>query len=295
MKIRFAVAPGPSTTAPDDLESLVDGLEREGFDTIWLSDVPLGGAVDPVIGLALAAGRTRRLKLGANVVPFGRSPYVLARQLAQLDVLSRGRLLLTIVPGLDQPGERELLGIDGADRGRRIDELLPVLRAWWAGEAVEATGHGWTSPGARLPNLPAQRPLEVWLAGSGPKALARAGRLADGWLGAAVTPTEAAAARATIEGAATEAGRTFDPEHFGISIPYARHEIVGPTAERFRRRRPDVASADLVPTGDVELRRLVRRHVDAGLSKFVLIPVEPVRDWDDELAWLADGVLALQS
>src|SRR5437868_13388086 len=106
MKIRFAVAPG----GPFDAESyaaFIDALEQRRFDGVWLSDVPMAPIVDPTIGLAFAAGRTRRLKLGANVVPIGRNPMLLAKELAQLDQLTHGRLLISIVAGLDPPGERQ--------------------------------------------------------------------------------------------------------------------------------------------------------------------------------------------
>src|SRR5271170_4237406 len=109
MKVRFAVAPDTGTLKGTRIIDFADALEASGFDGVWLSDVPLAAVVDPLLGLALIAGRTRRLKLGANVVPLGRNPFLLAKGLAQLDQLSGGRLLLNFVPGLDQPGEREVL------------------------------------------------------------------------------------------------------------------------------------------------------------------------------------------
>src|SRR5436190_22301313 len=137
MKVRFAVSPTMELWDHAVLPDFVDTLERLGFDTMWLSDIPMGAQVDPLVGLAFAAGRTTRLKLGANLVPLGRNPMLLAKELAQLDRLSNGRLLLSLVPGLDQPGERETLGIGRANRGRYLDEVMPLLRRWWAGETVE--------------------------------------------------------------------------------------------------------------------------------------------------------------
>ena len=116
MKVRFAVAPQRGTWT--SLE-FAEALEASGFDGIWLSDLPIAPVLDPLLGLALAAGRTRRLRLGANVVPLGRNPFLLAKELAQLDQLSGGRLLLSFVTGLGQPGEREALGLDGAGRAAR--------------------------------------------------------------------------------------------------------------------------------------------------------------------------------
>src|SRR3984957_19218274 len=113
MKIRVAVAPGSGAQDDVRITAFADALEASGFDGVWLSDVPLAPALDPLLGLALAAGQTRRLRLGANVVPLGRNPFLLAKELAQLDQISGGRLLLSFVTGLGQPGEREALGLDG--------------------------------------------------------------------------------------------------------------------------------------------------------------------------------------
>jgi alkanesulfonate monooxygenase SsuD/methylene tetrahydromethanopterin reductase-like flavin-dependent oxidoreductase (luciferase family) len=128
VKVRIAVAPGGGGFDAGSFGDFVGHAERLGFDTIWLSDVPMAEVVDPIIGLTFAAGRTSRLKLGANIVPIGRNPMLLAKELAQLDQLSGGRLLLSLVPGLDQPGEREALGIGRANRGGYLDEVMPLLR-----------------------------------------------------------------------------------------------------------------------------------------------------------------------
>src|SRR5689334_25316058 len=93
-------------------------------------------ASDPVVALAALAVATERVHLGVNLVPFGRNPMLLARQLAQIDRISGGRLLVTIVPGIDQPGERAALGTGGGDRGPLMEEMTDLLRRWWAGDAV---------------------------------------------------------------------------------------------------------------------------------------------------------------
>ncbi len=141
-----------------------------------------------------------------------------ARQLAQLDVVTGGRLLVSLVPGLDLPGERAALGIGRAHRGRLLDARLPPLREWLAGEAVAPDGE---HPVA-LPVLPVQQPLEVWLGGTGPEAVIRAGHFADGWLGGHMPPDQAADIRARIDLAAADADRSIDPEHFGLSLAYSR-------------------------------------------------------------------------
>jgi probable F420-dependent oxidoreductase len=288
VKVRFAVSPGALADG-GQFTALLDGLEQRGFDTVWLSDVPLGPGLDPLPGLGFAAARTTRLKLGANLVPLGRNTVLLAKQLAQLDRLSGGRLLLALVPGLGDPAERTALGIGGRDRGESLERAIAELRELWAGGAVG---------GARIDAAPLQDPLELWLGGHGPRALARAGRLADGWLGSALTPAEAGAARQQIEAAAAAAGRVVDPEHFGLSIPYARSEPAPEQLARLAARRPelgDQALASLLPAGATQLRRLIGELVAEGLSKFVLRPAGPQNVNAAELDWLAATVLDLQS
>ena len=98
-----------------------------------------------------------------------------------------------------------------------------------------------------------------------------------------------------IEAAAQEAGRVIDSEHFGISMPYARHEPPASVVEGIRLRRSEVAVEDVLAVGSDALRSLVRRHIDQGLTKFVLRPVTPMPSIDEELEWLADAVLSLQT
>lgn len=277
------------------MAGFAEALERAGFDGLWLSDLPVAAVLDPLLGLALAAGRTSRLHLGANLVPLGRNPFLLAKELAQLDQISGGRLLLSFVTGIGAAGERQALGLDGARRGEVLEEVLGLLRRWWTGEAVDHRSERWTFEQLAAPARPVQDPLEVWLGGRGPRALDRVGRIADGWLGAQLTAAEARVARDDIQAAARRTGREIDPEHFGLSIPYAR---VAPGAELLRRlaaRRPDTNPLNFVPVGRTGLRELIRSHVDAGLSKFVLRPLAPVASWPEETEWLDHAILDLQT
>ncbi|MGA2756332.1 MAG: LLM class flavin-dependent oxidoreductase [Solirubrobacteraceae bacterium] len=295
MKVRFAVAPGGGSPEGTDVVALADVLEASGFDGVWLSDLPLAPVLDPLLGLALIAGRTSRLRLGANVVPLGRNPFLLAKALAQLDQISAGRLLLSFVPGVDQPGERDVLGLEGASRGVVLEEVLGLLRSWWAGEEVEHHSARWSFAGIATAARPVQDPLEVWLGGRGPNALERVGRIADGWLGALLTPEEARAAREQIQASAARAGREMDPEHFGMSIAYARTTPTDQQLEAHRTRRADIDPLELLPIGAQALNSLVARYLDSGLSKFVLRPAAAVTAWDDEVEWLGAAILDLQT
>src|SRR5258705_12307928 len=108
MKIRIGV--GAASSTPDTLAELVTGLDQLGFDSLWLSEVLTGPVMDPVVGLAWAAASNPRLKVGTTMLLPGRNVLRLAKQLASLDRLSRGRLLGTLVPRLTFAPEREAIG-----------------------------------------------------------------------------------------------------------------------------------------------------------------------------------------
>src|SRR5258705_9318707 len=230
MKIRIGVGAAGASTTPGALAELVAAVDTLGFDSLWLSEVLTGPVLDPMVGLAWAAANNPRLKLGTTMLLPGRNVLRLAKQLASLDVLCKGRLLVTLVPGLTFAPEREAIGVEPKQRGAFIDEALPLLRRLWAGETVSHEGAAGTFHDVKLSPLPVQQPLEVWLGGTVPAALERCGRLSDGWLPSLCTPEEAAAGRVLIDEAAAKAGRSISGEHFGMSIGYAREPIDPATA-----------------------------------------------------------------
>lgn len=294
LKIRVAVAGANTSADRDGFVALVEGLEQRGFDTLWLSDTPLTDAIDPLPALAIAAGRTNRLKLGTNVVVPGHNPLLLARSLAHLDRLSEGRLLLAFMPGVGSPLERAALGVAGVDRLRRIRETIELCRSWWSGEPVTAQIAGFSYEAVTVQPHPVQEPLEIWLGGNGPKSLELTGTHGDGWLGAGASPAQAGASRRAIEAAAAAAGRAIDEDHFGISIPYARTELANADVAEVMRDT-SAQREDILPFGGAELRRLLDRHVDAGITKFVLRPMSLEDGWDIELDFLAEHALAVQN
>src|SRR6059036_1945742 len=192
MKIRIGIGVAAAASRPDTLTEIVTAIDELGFDSLWLSEVLTGPVLDPLIGLAWAGASNPRVKLGTTALLPGRNVLRLAKQLASLDVLCRGRLLVTLVPGLTYAPEREAIGVEPKRRGAFIDEALPLLRRLWAGETVSHEGIAGSFRDVKLSPLPVQTPLEVWLGGTAPAALERCGRLSDGWLPSLCTPEEAA-------------------------------------------------------------------------------------------------------
>jgi len=208
-------------------------------------------------------------------------------------VLSNGRLLVTLVPGLTYAPERDAIGLEPKRRGAFIDEALPLLRRLWAGETVSHEGAAGSFRDVKLWPLPVQQPLEVWLGGNVPAALERCGRLSDGWLPSQCTPEEAKAGRAVIEDVAAKAGRSISSEHFGVSLGYARDPIDPQMARAMTARRP--RSVELTPVGLPALRAVIERFIAVGFSKFVVRPVVAPKSWRGELEALSAAVGDLQT
>jgi probable F420-dependent oxidoreductase len=288
VKVRIGVSLGvDGSTDPAALAETVAAMEELRFDSLWLAERLTTSIPDPVAGLGYAAALTRRLKLGTGVVVLpGRNPAVVAKQLASLDRLSGGRLLVTFGLG-GEPAERAALPIpEGRSRGEVFDETLGLVRRYLTDDGVD---------GLAVRPATVQQPLEFWVAGSVPAAQRRAGRLADGWLTSLLTPDEAAQGRAVVEAEAERVGRRVDPEHFGVSLAYTEGAIPAGLAATIATRRAGVDPAGLIPNGLPATADLLEDYVKAGFSKFVVRPAASPADWPATLTAMADALLPLQS
>jgi probable F420-dependent oxidoreductase len=299
--VRIGYAFGTRTRLNDEgFATVVDALERLGFDSLWLSERIGGDAPDPLVGMAFAAGRTKRLKFGMSVMVLpGRNPVVLAKELATLDRLSSGRLLPAFGLGVADPHEQQAFGVERAARSKLFDEAMVVLRGAWAEGSLTHHGEHFDYEDLRVLPKPMQSHLDVWLGGNAPSELRRVARLADGWLPSFVTPADAERGRAAIESALAEHGRTIDADHYGALIPYSLGPVPQSVVDVLARRRPDLADPTiLVPQGWDALMKTIDAFVDIGTTKFVILPmVEPATPdlWLEHLEQAAPIVLARQT
>lgn len=298
MKVRIGYGLGTRTTLHDTrFGAVVDELERLRFDSLWLSERIGGDAPDPLVAMAYGAGRTEHLKFGMSVMVLpGRNPMVLAKSLATLATLSDGRLLPAFGLGLVHPLEQQAFGVERTERAAWFDESMTVLRQCWTGAPVHHTGARFQYDGVVVRPVP--RRMDVWLGGVAPSELKRVGRLADGWLPSFVTPADAARGRTEIERVAAEHDRAIDDDHYGVLIPYSLGPVPESTLDQLARRRPDVDPREIVPTSWDALAALIRRFVDVGTSKFVVLPLdEPasIEAWTAHLTEAAAVLLPLQS
>jgi probable F420-dependent oxidoreductase len=279
---------------------LVDALEGNGFDSLWLSERVMGDAPDPLVGLAFAAGRTQRIKLGTSVqVLPGRNPALLAKAWASLDRLSGGRALPAFGLGNPVAAEHQAFAVTREDRAPIFDEALPLIRRLWAEDQVDHDGPRFSYQAISVNPKPTQARMDVWLGGRAKSELRRCGRLGDGWLASFLTPTECAERRPIIEEAAAAADRAIDPEHFGAMVLFARDRVPDELRSRLAALRPEADPVDLVAVGPDALRARLTTYAEVDFSKLVVVPLaEPTAHdggWDAELNALADAVLDLQT
>lgn len=166
-----------------------------------------------VLGGFLAA-MTDRVELATGVLVLPQRPTALvAKQAAELDILSGGRLRLGVGSGWN-PLEFEALGADFHTRGRRVEEQIELLRRLWEEDVVDFRGMWHRVDRAGLNPRPARR-VPIWFGGNSEAVLRRAARIGDGWIPLGLQPgDEARATLQRLRGYLLEAGRT--PESFGI-------------------------------------------------------------------------------
>ena len=189
---------------------------------------------EPFVLFGFLAGVTElELVTGIIILP-QRQTVLVAKQAAEVDLLTRGRFRLGVGLGWN-PVEYEALGKRFEDRGRRMDEQIELMRRLWTEPVVTHAGKHERVTGAGIAPLPVQRPIPVWFGAMSPPAYRRAGRLGDGWFPQVPPGPKLDEARAIVEAAAREAGR--DPKALGmegrVSLGSAGPEKLAEQAQRW--------------------------------------------------------------
>lgn len=205
------------------VRTYAEGVEAMGFPHLLAYDHVLGADPDvhapwlgpydvrttfhePFVLFGFLAGFTRlELVTGVIILP-QRQTALVAKQAAEVDLLTEGRFRLGIGVGWN-PVEYEALGESFRTRGKRFDEQIPLLRRLWTEDAVTHAGAFDQVTAAGLAPSPLQRPIPIWIGGQSAPAYRRIGRLADGWFPQVRPGPPLDEALAIIGDAATEAGR----------------------------------------------------------------------------------------
>jgi probable F420-dependent oxidoreductase len=197
--MRFALGlPTTEVNAPEEfltgaaIAEMSRHAEELGFEAVHVTDHPAGDqqwldtgghhALDPFVALSFAAAATTTLRVQTHIVvlPY-RNPFLTAKNVLSLDVLSGGRLTLGIAAGYLR-SEFNALGVDYDERNELFDEALEVMRLALTEDAVAYEGRHFRSRGTTMRPRPVQQPCPpIWIGGNSLRAMRRAVEAADGW------------------------------------------------------------------------------------------------------------------
>ena len=221
-----------SMSRPDELVAAAKAAEAAGFDSVWAGEHvvlpdpqvppspmdPRDPALDSILALTWAAAHTATVRLATGIVILPqRNPVVLAKQVATLDVLSAGRVMLGVGAGYLRP-EFEAVGANFAERGGVTDEYLDAMHTLWYDEHPEYHGRFVEFAGVDAHPRPVQQPIPVIAAGHSPPAYRRTVARAHGWYGYGLTPDDVAAALAGLRAAAQRVERPVELGELEISV-----------------------------------------------------------------------------
>jgi probable F420-dependent oxidoreductase len=203
---------------PEAIRRAAVQAEELGFADVWASEhiiLPAGAPYppspifyEPVLTLTWAAAFTRRVRLGTTVLVLPmRHPLPLAKELATLQCLSEGRLILGAGVGWME-AEFDALGVPFKERGRRMDEGIAMMRAVWTEDPVTFRPKYIAAKIEAMRMRPHPPRIPIWIGGNSDAAIARAVRIADGWHGTRTTPEAAAEAVHRLRAERPEPGFT---------------------------------------------------------------------------------------
>jgi probable F420-dependent oxidoreductase len=208
---------------------------------------------EPFVFFGYLAGVTETIGLVTAVIILPqRQTALVAKQAAEVDVLSGGRLRLGIGTGWNQV-EYEALGENFHNRGRRSEEQIKLMRQLWTNELVTFDGRWHKVTDAGINPLPVQRPIPVWLGGSADQVIKRVATIADGWFPAMRPDDRVRAALDRIRSLATEAGR--DPADIGIQ-----------SSVSIRESTPDDWRADIDTWRELGATHMSVNTMNAGIT-----------------------------
>jgi alkanesulfonate monooxygenase SsuD/methylene tetrahydromethanopterin reductase-like flavin-dependent oxidoreductase (luciferase family) len=191
---------------------LAETAEGHGFDSVWCGDSVLARPrLEALSTLAAIAGRTQRVKLGTAVfLPALRNPVILANEVANLDIISKGRVILGVGIASKTPSvEKEFTacGVSFRHRVSIFEECITLMRRLWTEPQVTFNGRHFQLDGISLGLRPVQQGgVPIWMAASAEKPQRRMLKIGDGWFPNSTSPKAFTEGWQEIEALAKESG-----------------------------------------------------------------------------------------
>ncbi len=289
----FGIAARNFTAFPEmpNARQLVDygvRVEELGYDSVWVWDHVLLGVdpnfpiIDPLTVLTGIAARTTRIKMGTGILVLTlRNPVTLAKQLASMDQLSEGRLIMGMASGWYKR-EFDAVGVPFERRGKIMDENLEIMNRLWTEAKVDGRYMNHNLSAAVMYPKPYQRPrMPILIGGYVDKVLQRAATAGDGWLTYFYRPEDFKRSWEKLRNFAREAGKDPDTLLNASQLPI----MVGPSKEAVRGDMMDWlnkewdfpahsdCSRESAIMGSVDdCVAQLREHIAAGVQKIIFVP-----------------------
>ncbi len=272
MKFGVCVPNYGETCSTEALQQIAKASEDNGYDSVWCTDhillsrnsnTPYERILDSITTLAYLSAITSRVRLGiSSLITAMRNPIIVAKQLATIDVLSKGRVMLATSAGWDEE-EFHNLGSEFHDRGKRLNQSIKLIRTLWNGaSSLESRILPQRFENTVFEPPPIQKHLTIWIAGSSKAAMRRAVRLGDGWHPNVEPLDQFAALVKDFRESFPEAKDKQICARMGVNVNAEKSEYVSA-----RGQRRVILSSDMHQN-----RTMLARLESLGISYLVLVP-----------------------
>jgi probable F420-dependent oxidoreductase len=300
MPAKFGVTCGGDHWAPDDIRA----VEELGYDSFWTGEhiVYHRPILEAVTNLTYAATLTSRIKIGpATLILPLRHPTMVAKQFASLDVLSGGRVTMTVGVGGDYPREFAACEISMKERGKRTTEAIEIMKKYWAGERFDYDGEMFHLPDVDMLPTPVQPGgPPIWVSGRQEGPMRRAARLGDGWHPYMYTPDQCRESFVKVKQFAAEAGRTLPDDYVWAVFLYtslfddvdeARAYGIKEMSYRYDQDFSSLVDRYCAYGPPEKMAAELATYIEAGVNYFILAPIMPPDQRRPQLERLAQEVL----
>lgn len=279
-------------------------VEELGYDSFWTGEhiVYHRPILEAITVMTRAAALTKKIKVGpATQILSLRNPTINAKQLVSLDVMSQGRVLMTVGVGGDYPREFHACGVDIKKRGQIVQESIEIMKKYWTGERFDYDGKIYQLKDVDMlpkPVTPGGPP--IWVSGRQDAPMKRAATIADGWNPYMYTAERSEWSFNRVKDFAEEAGRELPKDYAFANFIYvslfddekeARDWGVKELSYRYDQDFSELVDKYCAYGGPEKVKDYLAKYIEAGCNNLILAPIMPPDDRRDHLERLMKDVI----
>ncbi len=300
MQAKIGVSCGGDHWSAEDIRA----VEELDYDSFWTGEhiVYHRPILEAVTVLTRAAALTTRIKVGpATLILPLRHPTMVAKQFSSLDVLSEGRVLLTVGVGGDYPREFEACDVPVKERGQRTQEAIEIMKRYWTEERFDYEGKIFNLKDVNMlpkPVTPGGPP--IWVSGRQEAPMRRAATIGDGWHPYMYTAERCHTSFHQVKEFAEEAGRTLPSDYTFACFIYvslgddeeaARERGIKELSYRYDQDFTDLVDKYCAYGSSARVVDYLSKYIEAGANYLILAPIMPPDNRRSHLEQLATEVV----